>query len=557
MHNPVKGFWQRLDRRLISLICIAVLPINFLAIWFSSLVVRESQDKLYLSQSREFQILVSQESVRIQSLEQWCADYIQANLNRMLQPKRFSAVFSIYATNQMAVSMEETKIPGFVFVQEHMEEEKLYLRSSKDLLTMPQVTEIKAEMQPFLRMQHNMVYTNSMQMFLGRLYYVGCYSMNNCTIGFAVDLNQMLERWNSSLLEECRIGFAEQNGVWIMNDNTFIHRSEESVVNPISRASWGDVSIILISDDSKPNVPSSYVILQVFAWGSLALLVLLWFMIRRQVIEPLQVLRDGMVHLEQSVDYRIEHSADTVDFTYLYNAFNRMAEDIQQSHEKDILIYQTQLNNLKLQVNPHMLLNSLSMIHSMAHTRQNELIQKFTLQLVEYFRYCLRENNDLVQLQSELRFVSNYIELQKTRFPGEISYAYYVDEELESALIPPLLIQNFVENATKYARTSGQLTEILLWIRSDADRLCITIEDTGKGISPEVLSVLNNNEMYVDSTGMQHIGVWNCRRRLDIFYKGNAKMMLESSVGKGTKVYIEIPLLFHEGDIADDFFNRG
>ena len=50
----IKAFMMRLDRRLIALVCLAVLPINILAIWFSSVAVNESREKILLSQAKEF-----------------------------------------------------------------------------------------------------------------------------------------------------------------------------------------------------------------------------------------------------------------------------------------------------------------------------------------------------------------------------------------------------------------------------------------------------------------------------------------------------------------------
>ena len=86
MSGHIKRFWMRLDRRLIALICLAVLPINLLAIWFCSVAVRESQEKVRLARSREFTVLVSQEMAKLQSARQWYADFVQSNLDRLLLP---------------------------------------------------------------------------------------------------------------------------------------------------------------------------------------------------------------------------------------------------------------------------------------------------------------------------------------------------------------------------------------------------------------------------------------------------------------------------------------
>ena len=169
------------------------------------------------------------------------------------------------------------------------------------------------------------------------------------------------------------------------------------------------------------------------------------------------------------------------------------------------------------------------------------------MHLVEYFRYCLRENNDLVPLRAELRFVENYMEMQKTRFPGELAYTYLIEDGLGNALIPSLLIHNFVENAAKYARTGTDTVEVKLWIRREQDRLHMTIEDTGNGIMPEILDKLNQNQQYEDTNGQRHIGVWNCRRRLQTLFGDDTSLTIESTLGKGASVHIQMPLRMKEG----------
>ncbi len=96
---------------------------------------------------------------------------------------------------------------------------------------------------------------------------------------------------------------------------------------------------------------------------------------------------------KENLTFRIENTDknETEDFRYLYRVFNRMAGEVEQSREKDKKMYQTELDNLKLQVNPHMLLNSFNMIYSLAQTKNYEYIQRYSMLLVEYFRYVLRD----------------------------------------------------------------------------------------------------------------------------------------------------------------------
>ncbi len=536
--------WDRLDRRLILLICMIVIPINILAITFSSMAVREAQERVTLSQVREFEHLASQENGKLQALSDWQNTFINSSLDRLNSPRRFSAVQSINYVKNMGDCLADHGIHGFAFLWEHQEEEKLYIKSGASPISLTEIESLK----PQLKQAGD----EPIQQFSGTYYYCFRQSFRNYTIGYCIDLGRELQGWNTPLLEGCTVLLSDgQKELCFDRENVW--EVEETVREDLPQTELGNMTASLIC--AKASASAAYVFLQVLAWGSLVLLVILWLTIRRLVIRPIRKLQTAMEDLDRDVSYRMDTQAETQEFSYLYATFNKMAGDIQQSHHKDILLYETQLNNLKLQVNPHMLLNSLTMIYSMAQTEQYTLIQKFTMSLVEYFRYCLRENDDLVPLKSELKFVASYMELQKMRFPGELASNYLVQDGLEEALIPPLLIQNFVENAAKYARLTDQTTEILIWVRRQGTQMCIDIVDTGKGMDPQILACIRENRLYTDRNGLQHIGIWNCRRRLEAFFGKNVDFSIESENGKGTTVRILLPI--KEKEMPDDYIDRG
>ena len=198
------------------------------------------------------------------------------------------------------------------------------------------------------------------------------------------------------------------------------------------------------------------------------------------------------------------------------------------------------MDNLRLQVNPHMLLNSLNTIYSLAQMKKFEAIQEYALHLVDYFRYALRRNDNLVTVEQELDFIKTYIEIQKIRYPGLLSFVYSIGKECEEARVPPLLIQNFVENSVKYAVKPGQVTEILLNVNRRDDRLEISVTDTGTGMKPEILEALRTGEPFVDAMGQKHIGIWNCRRRIEVFYNETPNISIISGQG-GTQIFLDVP----------------
>lgn len=282
----------------------------------------------------------------------------------------------------------------------------------------------------------------------------------------------------------------------------------------------------------------------------------IWRIIRLEVLVPARKLSDAMHQVQSgNLQYRLEDTnyRNSDDMQYLFDSFDEMADEIEVSQEKDKKMYQAEMDNLRLQVNPHMLLNSLNTIYSLAQMKKFEDIQEYSLHLVDYFRYALRRNDNLVSLKQELEVVRTYIDIQKIRYPGAISFVYTISEDCAEAQVPPLLIQNFIENCVKYAVKPGKITEILLDIRHVGDRMEIAVTDTGAGMKPEILEQLRTGAPYVDALGHKHIGIWNCRRRIEVFYNEEPRIEIVSG-SKGTQISLDIPFMT---EVNHETSNRG
>ena len=286
---------------------------------------------------------------------------------------------------------------------------------------------------------------------------------------------------------------------------------------------------------------------------TLLLCPLLYQRLAHDVLKPMAMIHAAQEQFAENRDYRIPLQDDAVsdDFLELYEGFNGMAEEVQASYDKDIKMLEAEMENLRLQVNPHMLLNSYNMIYALAQSKNYEVIQDYTLCLVDYFRYVLRRGEKMVTLRQELAFVDNFIHIQRIRFPGRFSYVYQAAEDCLEARIPPLLIENFVENAVKYALNPTEPIEIIVTARretgsSGAEKLKIAVTDTGSGIRPEILEKLKAREPYIDEAGHKHIGVWNCLRRVELFYGERGSVHFTSGEGTGTQVFLSIPFVTEE-----------
>ncbi|MDM1408716.1 histidine kinase [Myroides sp. DF42-4-2] len=137
---------------------------------------------------------------------------------------------------------------------------------------------------------------------------------------------------------------------------------------------------------------------------------------------------------------------------YFYNLESKRAykekEELEKLTKEKALI---QLKQLKNQINPHFLFNSLNSLY-MLITIDSDLAQQFTLDLSQTYRYLIHSpNSNLVELDDELKFIEQYIALHRIRFPKELHFEV-IDKRQAPTLtkIPYLALQIAVENAMKH-----------------------------------------------------------------------------------------------------------
>lgn len=107
-------------------------------------------------------------------------------------------------------------------------------------------------------------------------------------------------------------------------------------------------------------------------------------------------------------------------------------------------------DNLKQQLNPHFLFNSLSSLSGLIEL-DTHLASKFLNQLSVIYRYILKNaENESVVLRDEIQFASMYVDLQKTRFNEGLIVNFDVLDAFMDKLIAPVTLQNMIENAIKH-----------------------------------------------------------------------------------------------------------
>lgn len=114
--------------------------------------------------------------------------------------------------------------------------------------------------------------------------------------------------------------------------------------------------------------------------------------------------------------------------------------------EKALVKYE----NLRQQLNPHFLFNSLTSLSGLIQSNQ-KLAGNFLDQLSKIYRYILRSrDSETVPLKEEIKFTQSYVLLQQTRFKEGLHVNFNLSEEDLCSRIAPVTVQNLVENAIKH-----------------------------------------------------------------------------------------------------------
>lgn len=182
------------------------------------------------------------------------------------------------------------------------------------------------------------------------------------------------------------------------------------------------------------------------------------------------------------------------------------------------------------QIKPHFIYNVLANIKSLIYTdadKAADIVVAFT----KYLRVQLNSlsEDELAQFPEILDFVKNYIEIEKSRFPGKIHVQY--DIRYDDFRLPHFVLQPIVENAIKHGickrETSGKL---IISSRLQDQVILIEVTDNGVGFDTK----------HKEVPGKEHsVGLENVRVRLHHLVRG--EIQIESRLGVGTKVSIRIP----------------
>lgn len=194
----------------------------------------------------------------------------------------------------------------------------------------------------------------------------------------------------------------------------------------------------------------------------------------------------------------------------------------------------TQLQALRMQINPHFLFNALNSVATLVYV-DPRAADEMLGDLGDLLRRSLDAVEEEVPLAQELAFVGVYIGIERRRFGERLRVETSVPEDLRMALVPALILQPLVENAVRHGiepRRGPGLVSIEA--RREEAHLRLVVQDDGRGLT----------KADPDSSRRRGIGLENTRARLQGLYGADHRFSLEAVAPHGCRVDIRIPLHF-------------
>src|SRR5690348_4760147 len=205
--------------------------------------------------------------------------------------------------------------------------------------------------------------------------------------------------------------------------------------------------------------------------------------------------------------------------------FKKWINDVERMQELQQVNLKTELEQLKSQVNPHFLFNTLNNLTVLTKTDPDKATQVL-YGLSDLLRYQLYDSaKEKIALSKDIQFIQNLLNLEKIR-KNDFSFTIHTEGNIDGQALPPFLFIPFVENAIKHGATTVGHSYLTLYFKVDKGRLQFSSE---------------NSKPAVKQNSIGGLGLGNIRRRLELLYPDDHTLEIKDDTDKYI-VNLSLPL---------------
>lgn len=262
------------------------------------------------------------------------------------------------------------------------------------------------------------------------------------------------------------------------------------------------------------------------------------------IIKSVEFNNNNLIKIDNLSEFVDSKSLHYDDIDYIALTFQDMINTINNNFNTilDLSVKKERLNYdlLQAQINPHFLYNILDSIHICNSIGKFDTANQIIRNLSKFYRYVLRTSENLIKIQEELDIAKLYLSMENVCKNGNITWNFYLDENIENFLVPKLIFQPLLENCIKHGIGQGDSKiHIDISISYYEDNILIIIKDNGIGIDTnrliDIQSTLKSNNV-----NNKYLGLSNVNARLYSSKISKEHIKITSNFNKGTKIEIII-----------------
>lgn len=222
-------------------------------------------------------------------------------------------------------------------------------------------------------------------------------------------------------------------------------------------------------------------------------------------------------------------------FDWMTREWNRVNDE---KEEQQRLLQEKQIQQLRAQVRPHFLYNTLESIYCLAQNSGDQRIAVMTGALGKLLRTSLSDRRDVITIAEDLQFTRNYLDIQQIRYGERLKVECSVPEPFLACRIPAMTIQPLVENAIHHA-AEKMMDTCLIHISAAAveDGIELIVEDNGPGTDEDILAKLESGAVQPEGLG---IGMRNIHKRIRHTFSDAYGLRVRSEEGR-TQIIVHLP----------------
>jgi two-component system sensor histidine kinase YesM len=321
-------------------------------------------------------------------------------------------------------------------------------------------------------------------------------------------------------------------------------------IKPISSVNWFVTGIIpysVIFHDLNLALRSIVLIGLIFIF----LAMMLSYFIAQKITHPLSEITFAMHAYDDSqILEKIQVKTDG-ELAYLVAVYNRLVGNInefiqniyieqEKKKEAELRSLQYELDFLQAQINPHFIHNTLNAIGYQAEKAGNREVYRSLESFNILLRAAICGTGELIPVREELELVENYLRILQLRYGNNFSVVWQVPDEIQTSMVPKLILQPLVENAIIHGiGSSGNKGEVRINIFREEWKLFLKVRDNGAGMDRKIIETLKDPEKR--KRRFNRVGLNNIEERVKILFGEEYGLSIQSQCGKGTEITVVIP----------------